>query len=114
MPFGRHRGEDLEDIPEQYLAWLLTLTNITPGLRAAVGQQLEVQERDDWMESAEKALPLIAFKWETLMANLIGDDPMEKATLAQGTIVLRELCAEVTGRPWPEETPEEMDMSRRD
>jgi len=54
MPFGCHCREAIKDIGEQYLTWLLTLPNLSPNLRWAIGQQLDVQERTDWLESAER------------------------------------------------------------
>jgi hypothetical protein len=46
MPFGMHRGEQLADLPEEYLTWLLTLSNLSPALRRAIEGQLDVQERE--------------------------------------------------------------------
>lgn len=42
MPFGKHKGVELEDIDENYLRWLVEECNITPNLRRAVEQQLEM------------------------------------------------------------------------
>lgn len=37
MPFGKHRGEDLEDIPDDYLVWILdNLDDLSPTLRRAI------------------------------------------------------------------------------
>jgi Putative quorum-sensing-regulated virulence factor len=38
MPFGRHRGVELEDLPDDYLEWLRVI-DLRPGLRAAVEQE---------------------------------------------------------------------------
>jgi len=41
MPFGRHRGKPLENIPEDYLCWVLhECENIQPRLRRAIEQVL--------------------------------------------------------------------------
>lgn len=36
MPFGKHRGERIEDVPADYKAWLLRQDNIDPYLRQAL------------------------------------------------------------------------------
>jgi len=36
MPFGKYKGEDIEDIPEEYLYWLLTEVELQEPLRTAV------------------------------------------------------------------------------
>jgi len=41
MPFGRYKGKSLRSIPSDYLAWLLTLANIRPGLRRDIAKELE-------------------------------------------------------------------------
>jgi hypothetical protein len=46
MPFGRHRGEPLEDVPSDYLDWLLRVCTLQPPLRRAV--QDEVARRRQW------------------------------------------------------------------
>lgn len=30
MPFGKHRGEDIEDVPSDYLQWFLTSVDAPP------------------------------------------------------------------------------------
>ena len=30
MPFGKHRGEDIEDVPSDYLQWFLTGVDAPP------------------------------------------------------------------------------------
>jgi Arc/MetJ family transcription regulator len=41
MPFGKHRGEYLCDIPTSYLRWLVKLENLDDDLRADVQTELE-------------------------------------------------------------------------
>src|SRR6266511_5335027 len=44
MPFGRHRGKLLPDVPFDYLVWgLNTCTNLDPWLRRAI--EVELRER---------------------------------------------------------------------
>ena len=34
MPFGKHKGQQLGEIPRNYLQWLLTLDDLQPALRS--------------------------------------------------------------------------------
>lgn len=36
MPFGKYIGKRINELPQDYLAWLLTLKNLSPELRNAV------------------------------------------------------------------------------
>ncbi len=50
MPFGKHRGQYLDEIEATYLHWLLTLDNLGRGLRYAVEHELAERDRDDrWL-----------------------------------------------------------------
>ncbi len=50
MPFGKHRGQYLDEIEPTYLHWLLTLDNLSRGLRHAVEHELAERDRDDrWL-----------------------------------------------------------------
>lgn len=40
MPFGKHRGKPLGEIPDGYLLWLLREAKLSSGLRLAVGNEL--------------------------------------------------------------------------
>jgi hypothetical protein len=53
MPFGRHKGQRLEHIPDSYLLWLLDdCKDLSPTLRRAVLAQLGLDEEPhpDWPE----------------------------------------------------------------
>src|SRR5437667_12506154 len=39
MPFGRFRGHDLEDLPDPYVLWLLTLHDLREPLASAVNSE---------------------------------------------------------------------------
>jgi hypothetical protein len=48
MPFGKHKGESLRDIPYDYLSWVLdNCTRIDRWLRAAIRQELDRRLDDD-------------------------------------------------------------------
>jgi hypothetical protein len=44
MPFGRYRGCELHELPEDYLHWLLGLEDLRASLRAAVEREIERRE----------------------------------------------------------------------
>jgi preprotein translocase subunit Sec63 len=43
MPFGKYKGEWVEDLPESYLLWLIENVSLREPLRAAVWEALEGQ-----------------------------------------------------------------------
>ena len=45
MPFGKHKGEFLGDIPKAYLLWLLENTDIKQPLKQSVKKTYEMLER---------------------------------------------------------------------
>jgi hypothetical protein len=40
LPFGKHRGAPLADVPTSYLQWLLREAKLCSGLRLAVADEL--------------------------------------------------------------------------
>jgi len=40
MPFGKHRGQPLEEVPTSYLQWLLDNCDLRPQLQEAVEEEL--------------------------------------------------------------------------
>jgi hypothetical protein len=63
MPFGKHKGEALEDLCPRYLEWLLTRPWLFADLRSAVEEELECRkaalERKhlEWLEQVPNDLP---------------------------------------------------------
>ena len=45
MPFGRYRGHQIDALPDDYLAWLATLPDLRPTLRAAVDAEVVRRRR---------------------------------------------------------------------
>lgn len=45
IPFGRHLGKPLADVPTDYLGWLLGQDNLDPALRAALDAELTARGR---------------------------------------------------------------------
>jgi hypothetical protein len=61
MPFGRHRGKLLRDLPTEYLNWLvLECNDLRPRLRMAV--QAELERRADNIGPAVWDTPMILKK----------------------------------------------------
>lgn len=56
MPFGKHKGELLEDVPESYLRWLLRNCDLGPVIRGAILETLG-EEDDDEPEPPRQAPP---------------------------------------------------------
>ncbi len=106
--FGRYRGHAIDEVPEGYLRWLLTLDRLDFRLRLAVQEFLSVDrpETDDTdpdPTSAAVALPGITFRWWQAMRAEFGDDPLALEVVDAGLARLKQLCTEFTGRDWPHE-----------
>lgn len=49
MPWGKHAGKELEDVPEDYLVWVLDhCENASPTLRRAIRAQLGLDEPESY------------------------------------------------------------------
>jgi len=46
MPFGKYRGEEIQDLPDNYLYWLMTI-DLHGGLKVAVERELDRRENPD-------------------------------------------------------------------
>lgn len=44
MPFGKHKGELIEDLPTDYIEWLLTECDLRPALQKELENQLKARE----------------------------------------------------------------------
>lgn len=56
MPFGKHQGKPLSEVPSSYLRWLLRECDLEPWLRAAA-QRRGPAARPPEPADAEKRLP---------------------------------------------------------
>ena len=44
MPFGKHKGQEIDDLPTDYLRWMIkNLTDLSYSLRTALEDQLEIR-----------------------------------------------------------------------
>jgi exodeoxyribonuclease X len=45
MPFGKHKGELIEDLPEDYLYWCLeNVEDLSPALQEEMEKQLQMKK----------------------------------------------------------------------
>ena len=47
MPFGKHKGEKLSDIPTDYLKYILGWDRLYDGLRKTIEAHLKTREDED-------------------------------------------------------------------
>jgi hypothetical protein len=47
MPFGKHKGELISDIPTEYLDWLITTVELRDWLLSAVSEELRARLDED-------------------------------------------------------------------
>lgn len=43
MPFGKHKGEDIEDLPDDYLLWMAENLDDKPALQTEAENQLTLR-----------------------------------------------------------------------
>ena len=109
LNFGKFAGRPLAAAPSYYVQWLAEFHHWFE-VREAARAFLDWSDDDEDdgpppdPDSAAVKLPLIVWKWEEEMAFIHGDDPTDPAgaVVCHGRAVLRRLCAETTGRPFPE------------
>jgi hypothetical protein len=46
VPFGKHKGQPIAEVPADYLMWMLSLANLSPDLRTAIKADL-VRRQDE-------------------------------------------------------------------
>lgn len=47
MPFGKHKGTSIENVPDGYLDWLLSLDDLRPPLKDWVAEEAQIREELD-------------------------------------------------------------------
>lgn len=69
MRFGKFKGRPLSSIPDaSYLLWLLSLTDLDPGLRYSVQRELERREAGQSQPAAIPDLRPLANDWYRRLA----------------------------------------------
>jgi len=115
LRIGKHRGRLVEDLAatrdgRSYLLWLLSQDWLDPHSQFEIEQHLDVDQPDgtddapddgDDGPSAATAFPFVVWRWANGMRATYADDPFALSVVEDGAARLRDLCSEVTGRPWP-------------
>jgi hypothetical protein len=76
LPFGKHKGRPLGDVPGDYLRWMLRECKLSSGLRAAVGAELATRAptltpvASVWAE----ATPIPPWRHERRLSSGLGRD----------------------------------------
>lgn len=69
MPFGKHKGELLEDVPTDYLRWVLrTCTRLAFGLRLAIHQELAARPPEQsYTQAGSPTRPGMPVDWPDVL-----------------------------------------------
>lgn len=107
LPFGRHRGQRLADVPPDYLAWLCDHAE-SPALRLLAKKELGLDvvlddEQEPRADLAAVALPGVVWRWNEAMRAKFAADPPALVVVAAGLTELQKLTTEYTRKPWPNE-----------
>jgi hypothetical protein len=101
MPFGKHRGEELETIPDSYLWWVLeNADNASPILLAAIRKQLGVAEETPKQQQQTKAIVGAVMKRdvESAVASVVRQMSMKYHPDRSGTIAQMQVVNEMAAQ----------------
>jgi uncharacterized protein (DUF3820 family) len=108
MPYGKHRGVPLKNVPLGYLSWWIEQANIKPRLRGVVEQFLGVDQPEGVdpepnPSSAAVVLPGLIFEWKEHMWSRYSTNGELLEVAKAGLEKLKEQCSRYTRKPWPAE-----------
>ncbi|MFO0825910.1 MAG: DUF3820 family protein [Gemmataceae bacterium] len=105
MPYGKHRGKFIDEIPPEYLFWVLDQPNTSPSLLHAIRLHLEVDlpETDETPDptSAAVVLPGLTWRWQDAMRTRFTGDAAALIVVDAGEELLRKECTKYTRKSWP-------------
>jgi len=110
MPFGRFEGQPLEDLPDDYLGWLLALPDLREPLRSALEHEWAVRLGVDAAPEAEPLEAEVAAMAEDVVTAGYrvlakrhhpdaGGDAAAMATLNDAVAALRRQLRQASGVP---------------
>lgn len=107
LPFGRHRGKTLGEVPEDYVRWLAGAPDAKGSLRAKAREVLEngtLAEPDDGDDPspdlASVALPNVIWELDQHLTREYALDPAALSVAAAAVEKLKALCSRYTRKPW--------------
>lgn len=53
MPFGKHQGEEIEEIPKKYLQWVANNLDLYGDLRVAIFDELVGKNGEKWPDGPD-------------------------------------------------------------
>jgi len=112
MWFGRFEGQPIEELPDDYLAWLLSLSDLCEPLRSALEREWAIRLGVDAAPEAEPleadvaamAEAVVTAGYRVLAKRHHPDangDPAAMATLNEAVAALRRLLRQACGVPVP-------------
>ncbi|VTU01341.1 : DUF3820 [Gemmataceae bacterium] len=106
LPFGRHRGQRLTDVPADYLQWVFDSPRTSAELKQIISAFREIDVDEDATEpeptTAATALPLVTWLWEQEVQKRHRLDDAARKVVADGLAVLKQICSVFTRKPWAE------------
>jgi uncharacterized protein (DUF3820 family) len=106
LPFGKHKGQRVADVPQDYLHWLLDSPRTSAGLKKTISAFLEIDVAEDATEpepvTAAVALPYVTWLWSQEMNKRYLLDDAARKVVADGEAVLKRICTTFANKQWAE------------
>jgi hypothetical protein len=103
MPFGKHKGEDIDDVPRDYLRWVLSNVDLRDhGLKRAICDRLDMPaEQPRAPEPPVGAIEKLIRAWHRAMALKYhpdrGGSHDAMVAVNDGAEILRALAKQIAG-----------------